>query len=290
MSEFKFACPVCGQHITADSNAAGSQLECPTCYRKIVVPQPSSVESKFVITASEANKPRPPQANIPALEPIGRMRSRGALSFVLTLIVVLGAAGATVYALRDKIFKTNNPDSADSRSEPNEQSSTGGKIPPAPIVTNNIAWTLDLSDTNFSFPEMPVAGKIHGDFAACNRNTLTVGALSFRQATRGAPDVSVTIYFAVNRPEDLGGRTINVTTNDVVIPRVAIRWREGSKGRAQWVTNGYALRLDLGAVAGNRVPGKIYLCLPDEDQTRVAGMFNAEIRKPSPPKPKKPKP
>ena len=39
MSEFKFACPVCGQHITCDAAAAGSQMNCPTCFRKIVVPR-----------------------------------------------------------------------------------------------------------------------------------------------------------------------------------------------------------------------------------------------------------
>src|SRR6266446_9700702 len=40
MSEFKFACPVCGQHITADSSTGGAQIQCPTCFQKIVVPQP----------------------------------------------------------------------------------------------------------------------------------------------------------------------------------------------------------------------------------------------------------
>ena len=43
MSEFKFACPVCGQHITAGSSASGSQIVCPTCFQKIVVPQAPDV-------------------------------------------------------------------------------------------------------------------------------------------------------------------------------------------------------------------------------------------------------
>jgi DNA-directed RNA polymerase subunit RPC12/RpoP len=281
MSEFKFACPVCGQHITADSKTSGTQLECPTCYRKIVVPQPAT-ESKFVLTASEANKPRPPQPTIPTLEPIGQKPNNLVSIMLVVLLVALGAAGATVYALRGKIFKTKNSAPSQTQSASNEEASASR------IITNNVAWSLDLSDTNFSFPEMPVAGKIHGEFAECNRNTLTAGALSFRQATRGAPDVSVTIHFAVTRPEDLGGRSINVATNDSSIPRVAIRWKEGSKTKTQWITNDYALRLETSAVIGNRVSGKIYLCLPDENQTRIAGLFRAEIKKPSPPKPRKP--
>ena len=52
MSEFKFACPVCGQHITADSANSGGQLECPTCFRKIVVPQaPEAADPKFILAA-----------------------------------------------------------------------------------------------------------------------------------------------------------------------------------------------------------------------------------------------
>jgi len=39
MSEFKYACPVCGQHIKCDTTQAGTTMECPTCFQKIIVPQ-----------------------------------------------------------------------------------------------------------------------------------------------------------------------------------------------------------------------------------------------------------
>ncbi len=55
MSEFKFACPVCGQHITTDSGSSGKSIECPTCFRKIVVPQaPASEETKLILSAAQA--------------------------------------------------------------------------------------------------------------------------------------------------------------------------------------------------------------------------------------------
>jgi len=51
MSEFKYACPVCGQHIRCDSSQAGSVMECPTCFQKITVPQaPASEEQKLILT------------------------------------------------------------------------------------------------------------------------------------------------------------------------------------------------------------------------------------------------
>ena len=45
----------------------------------------------------------------------------------------------------------------------------------------------------------------------------------------------------------------------------------------------------IGEAANGRMPGKIYICLPDENKSFVAGTFDAEIRKPPPPKPPKPK-
>ena len=60
MSEFKFACPVCGQHITADSSTSGGQIECPTCFQKILVPQaPATQDTKFILSAAQVGKPRP---------------------------------------------------------------------------------------------------------------------------------------------------------------------------------------------------------------------------------------
>ena len=64
MSEFKFACPVCGQHITADSSTSGGQIECPTCFQKIVVPQaPGVQDTKFILSATQVAKPRPTSAD-----------------------------------------------------------------------------------------------------------------------------------------------------------------------------------------------------------------------------------
>src|ERR1051326_6091173 len=126
MSEFKFACPVCGQHITADSSTSGSQLECPTCFRKIVVPQaPSTSASKFILAASEVNKPRP-STSTPPLNPTSKSApKRGVPAAVVALIalIAIGAAGATLYALRGKLFDKNKSVAKDgtSQSESNEE-------------------------------------------------------------------------------------------------------------------------------------------------------------------------
>ncbi len=303
MSEFKFACPVCGQHITADSGSTGSQLECPTCYRKIVVPQaPTSADPKFILSAAEANKPRPPQPSRPVLEPIAQQPARTAIPVVvIVILILLCLLAASAFVFRGKMFGPKKPDAAQTgganTGDTNEDGAPAvSKGPPVPVVTNDVAWTLDLS-TN-SIPDAPTAGKIRGEFVACNRNSLQPVplegkphlGLSLRQTTRGLPDLSVTIYFFGRQAEDLAGKTINIGTNDTPAPRVTIRWKEGKDVRSQIIADGYALKAEFGPIEGNRLAGKIYLCLPDENQTRISGTFSAEIKKAAAPKPKPPKP
>ena len=38
MSEFKFSCPQCGQHIQCDTLWSGRQINCPACQQPLVVP------------------------------------------------------------------------------------------------------------------------------------------------------------------------------------------------------------------------------------------------------------
>ncbi len=40
MAEFKFSCPQCGQNIQCGVSYSGAQINCPTCQKPIVVPQP----------------------------------------------------------------------------------------------------------------------------------------------------------------------------------------------------------------------------------------------------------
>ena len=295
MSEFKFACPICGQHITADSANTGSQLECPTCYRKIVVPQaPTSGDPKFILSAAEANKPRPPQPSLPKLDPISRepVRTAVPVALIIALSVML-IAGASAVVFREKIFGHKKPAGTELAGAANADTNEDGqppekKVANVPVVTNDVAWNLELADT--AFPETAVAGKLRGEFVSCNRSTLTGGALGFRQTTRGLPDLSVTVYFFAKQPEELRGKTFNITTNDTPAPRVILRWKEGKDTRSQVFSNGYALKLELGDLANNRITGKVYLSLPDDAQSRVAGTFTADIRKPPAPKPRPSKP
>src|SRR5438128_880153 len=165
MSEFKFACPVCGQHITADSSTSGGQLECPTCFQKIVVPQaPASADPKFILSASQVGKPRPIGAALESNE--GPPRRSSSLPIAIALVVLLSAAGLVAYIFRGKIFKTANGQAETATNTPSQRGVARTTYP----IPKNISWTLDC--TNAAIPNANAVGSINGDGFFCEKAVL----------------------------------------------------------------------------------------------------------------------
>ncbi|HTX22452.1 MAG TPA: hypothetical protein VMD27_11445 [Candidatus Aquilonibacter sp.] len=249
MSEFKYACPVCGQHIKCDSAQAGTVMECPTCFQKITVPQaPSSEEQKFILTGTKKGE-RP----IPTISGTGSRTLPAAKGFPGALMVVLiffmiGSAVAFIY--RGTIFKSRN--------------------------AGDDNWTLNLDGV--TIPDVPATGRIHGENFTNDRAIFQNGALMLRAGTRGPVDLGVMIDVGDRQPEDLASESLDVATNSPTASRVTLRWQGGREN----LESGYALRLEFGEISGNRISGKIYFCAPDQMKSYVAGTFNAEIRRPRP--------
>ncbi len=284
MSEFKFACPICGQHMTADSNDAGTKVPCPTCYRKIVVPQaPATDDSKFVLSASEADKPRPPQT-VPT-EGYLRAPDKSAFPPALIAVLVLAcAAGATLFALRGKIFHSQQPPApvAENSGEDSKPDS-----PPQPEFAGASLWNLDLSDAKI--PETDASGSIHGRAFTLEHASLTGSNLTLRVGHSGSVELGLNIYFFNRQPEELAGKTAEIKPTDTTAPRVTLRWK-GDKKESQTFHSGYAMKVEFSAPENGALPGKIFISLPDDSKSWVAGTFRAEMHKPGAPKPKAPAP
>jgi hypothetical protein len=294
MSEFKFACPVCGQHITADSSASGTQLECPTCYRKIIVPQaPAAGESKFILSAAQVAKPRPAgfetASNLGAGSHGPARNSLTMFAFIAGVLVVV--AGTTVFLLRGKLFSKPGTKPV-AMFATNRPAGTPTK-PSVPVVEypipTNVVWTLD-PDAGV-IPQEPVAGTLRGTGFHCDRAVLTGGTLQLRQAAAGRPELNLSIQFYTQAGEELSGKNITITPDRMPpVPKVFVRWKnEQQKNVGPSFFKGYALRVKFGQAANGRMPGELFLALPNAEKSVVAGTFKAEIRKPSPPKPPKPK-
>jgi DNA-directed RNA polymerase subunit RPC12/RpoP len=267
MSEFKFACPVCGQHITADSITSGGQIECPTCFQKIVVPQPpASVDTKFILSAAQVSKPRPVGMDTTSLQvrtPASRSRLLVPIIAVSVLLVCAVAAG--VFFFRDT-------------------------LPAALGLGPRGRWSLNLKHA--TLPGTQAAGKLRGHSFTFERSTLVGSTLSLREG-QGAPlDMGVSIPLGRWLSGDVSGRALEITPERASQgPRITVSWLDEQQNPArEFITNGYALKLAFDRTSKGRAPGRIYLCLPDKARSVVAGTFDATIQKPKPPAPKAPKP
>ena len=268
MSEFKFACPVCGQHITADSSTGGTEIQCPTCFQRIVVPQPPVAgNTKLILSAAQVTKPRP--VGFDTQRDLGSRRRTprvGSLGF-LGLVVALLGSGAVLLLWAEDVLRIP----------------VKRKMQPPPRVEYpvpaNIGWTMNL--TNTVVPDETVAGSVHGTGFKCERAILKGGILSLRQGRTWPPDLAITVMLPAPEGEFLSGKTILVgPARPPPVPEVVLRWKdEQQQPMTRGFTNGYLLKLAFGQANNGRMPGKIYVGFPDEEKSFAAGTFNAEIRK-----------
>jgi hypothetical protein len=102
MSEYKFACPVCGQHILCDSSRSGSVMECPTCFQKITAPQaPATNDSKLILSGTKvAERPNSP-LTLPKTVSVKNNSPFGAMIWIALVVAVL----AGTFIFRGKLFK-----------------------------------------------------------------------------------------------------------------------------------------------------------------------------------------
>lgn len=103
-------------------------------------------------------------------------------------------------------------------------------------------------------------------------------------------DLGMSLGLIARQGEELSGKTLEITPDRPRAPRVVLRWKdEQQKPATENFNSGYALKIVFGQATNRHMPGKIYLCLPDPAKSFVAGTFDAEIRRPPPPRPPGPK-
>lgn len=280
MSEFKFACPVCGQHITCDSDSAGTQMNCPTCFRKLIVPQAPAPGSKsFVLTAALVQE-RPASAlengkNGGAVAPVAA-RKFPVAALAVGVLLICAAAGATIFFLAKREKHSPPPPPVIVTNAPPKL-----VLPPPPATATN--WTLNVAEARI--PDAPASGMVRGFGFKLERAVIQGGKLDLRQGAKWPPDVGVSIHLFADRAEDLAGKTVVLESTRTNSPRVFLRWKnDQDQAQTREYRSGYAARVEFGAVTNNRLTGKIYLATPDDTKSYAAGTFSAEIRKPSPPK------
>jgi len=167
----------------------------------------------------------------------------------------------------------------------------GNPAPAAPADSRPVVpavWTLDLATAKI--PEGRVNGAISGtNFVADAARVDPVGTaqvLRFLQGQAVSPDREILVYLHLKAGEKLGGQTLSISQDmrGAGVPQVTKRWKTNPKYAPilKSFSTGYAMKLELGQFTNNTVPGKIFLALPDTEQSVVAGVFNATVTVPDP--------
>ncbi len=282
MSEFKFACPVCGQHMMCDASQGGAVMDCPTCFQKIIAPQAPAADVKFILTGTQLTEKK---TVTPGLDNSVRVEKTFPAGLVLGVLVVALVAGATLFYFHQQKINAAKSLAEQAVAAASAAAEKKEKIISAPPA-NDANWSLALG-TN-AIAETPVAGRIHGQDFIVERANFQNGLLTLRAGTHGPVEFGVLVHFGGAQAESLAGQSLNVAADTDKAAKVSFRWKdENGTVQKEMFDNGYAMRLEFGALANNRLPGKLWLCTPDKEKSYLLGSFNADARKPKAPRPRR---
>ena len=304
MADFKFTCIHCGQDIECDELWSGHQIQCPTCQKELTVPPKPDAPPHATLAAAKPGQPRlsigqsrnerssappPPPPQMATLQQQlnqAKLAKKGnPMKWVIVGVVVL-VAGVGAYLgypyLSDWMAKRSEA-AKQASAPPPVTNAVPAEPPPPPKELSMIpaVWTLDLDKAKT--PSGKANGMISGtNFVPETARLDKVGStylLRLLQGVPAAPDLGFMVYLRLNAGESVTGHTWTVSQDlkDKTLPQVVKLWKTDPRYAAKQksFSSGYAMKLELGQVADGVIPGKIFLALPDTEQSVVAGVFKA---------------
>ncbi len=147
-----------------------------------------------------------------------------------------------------------------------------------PASAGTPAWLDDAGAA--TIPNAAAGGLLGGRPFVVRQATLENGILQLADSDEFIADNRFLVFLFLDKGQVPQGRTFAVgKKRDFHNPHVHIAWKDaGGKTQSDAYMDQYTMKLEFGTYADGRLPGKLYLCLPDTLQSRVAGSFNAEVR------------
>lgn len=258
-SQFKFACPVCGQHLQATAAEAGHQTECPSCFKKLIVPQaPTEAGGKLLISAAladtrrvPANADQSPSSTTETLshpetgKPVGRSVVVVGIALIVLSAFVVGlfwiGAGRGRGNGHELDLWTDRPEAL--------------RLVQAPAIGRLNGWSFEPTH-------------------AIWRDT----GLTLKQEGGHPDSLAMVVTFPLRGGELVPGKTFRVDPSTPPLDTPIVMTWEDELGttHAQSIPSGYVLWVEFDAVSTDRVAGRLHICLPDPAQSWVAGSFDAE--------------
>lgn len=150
--------------------------------------------------------------------------------------------------------------------------------PPPPAIV--AAWEMDPA--KHAIPTGPVSGKLRGEAVAFEVEAER-DSLRFRFNKSGSAISAVEIHLS-NPEKSTEGLSLVVKPDQMAgldVPNVIVRNPANPGEEPKIHKAGYALTLTVGKREKGKVSGKLFLSLPDEQKSFVAGTFNADWIRPT---------
>ncbi len=309
MADFRFTCTHCGQEIECDELWSGREIQCPSCQNQLMVPPKPDApphaafakaapgQARLSIGQSQAERAATSKAVAPQVAALeqklsqARVGQKGSATkwIVVGAVVVICGVGAYIgYPYVSEALAKRNEAAKQASNVATQQVATATAAegaptaPPAPAPEKELAviaptWTLTVDKA--AIPESKVNGMISGTNFLADMAMCTDQVLRLSQGTAASPDREILVYLRLNRGESPTGHTWTVTQEmkGRSVPQVVKRWKANPRYAPQTKSyaSGYAMKLELGVVTNGMIPGKLYVALPDTEQSVVAGMFKA---------------
>jgi hypothetical protein len=169
---------------------------------------------------------------------------------------------------------------ADGDSEEKSDASSATAVTNIAALVSRPGWTLDLQTAQI--PDATASGQISGGAFAVERALLQrIGngyLLILRQPAAPPIDRELMISLPLKPGEKLDGNSWNVTQSPTgSAPRISKRWMQDARQQIKTFTNGYAMKLEFAQTETNTLPGKLFIALPDDEKSYVAGTLRASF-------------
>ena len=140
-------------------------------------------------------------------------------------------------------------------------------------------WKEDL--TNVKIPESGLKGMIHGEEFTADKVKLENGILTIRDGKDFFPEHAVMIFLFLKKGETVEGKSFDVKRiTGFGVPHIHIKWMpdSGKVPNTDMFTKDYSMHLEFKTIKNGKIPGKIYLCMPDKLKSYAAGSFTATVK------------
>lgn len=130
-----------------------------------------------------------------------------------------------------------------------------------------VEWKSDL--TNVSIPDINAQGVIHNQKFQCEKVVLEGEILKLRQGEGFFADLELIIFLFPKGNETIESNTFEVGKESKFRnPHIHMKWKEeGDEApKTEIFMKDYVMHLEFGSKSEGKLPGKIYICLPDEEK------------------------